>query len=156
MNKSFHVLGRFEKSPGVFGAAVLQRAARGEVLVDFQGFTPVTERTRHSIQIGASRHIATREASRFQDDDFLNHGCSPNAFLEASTLQIRALSEIERGEEVLLNYCATEEELFEPFVCNCGSPECYGLVRGFRFLSRRRQEALRDIVSPWLKTKYGL
>ena len=55
-----------------------------------------------------------------------------------------------------MNYCATEEELAEPFKCKCGSSDCYGLIRGFRFLSRSRQEALRDVASPWLKAKYGL
>ena len=149
-------LGKLEKSPGCYGAVTLRRIARGETLVSFRGLPLVTERSRYSIQVDANHHIVTLEASRFEADDFINHGCSPNAFLDARTLEVRALKDIERGKEVLLNYCATEEDLAEPFECECGSPRCYGHVGGFRLLSRRRQEALRDIASPWLKAKYGL
>ena len=156
MNGQPQVLGIFEKSPGFFCAVTLRLVARGEMLVSFRGFAPVAEQTRHSIQIGARRHIDTLEASRFEADDFLNHCCSPNAFFDTLTIEVRALKDIEPGEEVVLNYCATEEELVEPFKCECGSPDCYGMVRGFRFLSQSQQEALRDIASPWLKTKYGL
>ena len=156
MNSQPHLLGKFEKSPGFFCAITLRRVAGGDTLVSFRGFPMVTERNRHSIQIDANHHIVTREASRFEVDDFLNHCCSPNAFLDTSTLDVLALRDIEPGEEICLNYCATEEDLAEPFKCKCGSSDCYGLIRGFRFLSRSRQEALRDVVSPWLKSKYGL
>jgi hypothetical protein len=141
VNSRPHLLGKFETSPGFFCAVALRRVARGETLVSFRGFPPVTERNRHSIQIDEGRHIVTREAGRFEADDFLNHCCSPNAFLDTATLDVRALRDIEPGEEVFLNYCATEEELAEPFKCKCGKSDCAGLIRGFRFLSRSRQEA---------------
>jgi hypothetical protein len=156
VNSQPYLLGKLEKSPGFFCAVTLRRVARGETLVSFRGFAPVMERSRYSIQIDASHHIVTRETGRFEADDFLNHCCSPNAFLDTATLDVRALRDIEPGEEVCLNYCATEEELVEPFKCECGSPDCCGYVRGFRFLNRRRQGELKDIASPWLKAKYGL
>ncbi len=149
-------LRRIELSPGVFGAATSRRVARGEVLVSFQGFPPAAEKSRYSIQIAPRLHIVTRETSNYGPDDFINHGCSPNAFLDVSTLNVVALRDLEYGEEVLLNYCATEEELVEPFRCDCQSPDCYGEVKGFRFLSRPEKEALKEITSPWLREKYGL
>jgi hypothetical protein len=113
----------------------------------------VTEGNRFSVQIDAFRHV---DAGGGSLDDFTNHACSPNACVVPATLELRALRDIECGEEICINYCATEEELAEPFTCHCGSPECYGQVRGFRFLTRAQQESLKDLASPWLKAKYGL
>ena len=153
MNHQPVVLRMFERSPGFFGVRASRRIARGEFIFSVAGPT-VTERSRYSLQIDAYRHVDSSGIHGL--DDFINHACSPNAFVVFPELEIRALRDIEIGEEVLINYCATEEELFESFSCFCGSPHCYGQIRGFRFLSRTQQEALKDIVSPWLKTRYEL
>ena len=147
------VLRKFERSLGFFGLMASSRIAKGEFIFSVAG-PIVTQRSQYSLQIDASRHVDSCGIRGL--DDFINHACSPNAFVVFPELEIRALRDIEIGEEVLINYCATEEELFESFSCLCGSPHCYGQVRGFRFLSRFQQEALKNIVSPWLKDKYEL
>jgi hypothetical protein len=147
-------LRKFEKSPGFFGVKASSRIAKGDFILSFIG-PIVTEKSRYSLQIGASRHVDSCGGIRIIDD-FINHSCSPNAFVVFPVLDVRALRDIECGEEVLINYCATEEELFESFNCYCGSPQCYGQVRGFRFLNRSQQMALKDIASPWLNAKYEL
>jgi hypothetical protein len=156
VDRSSIPLRKFEKGPGYFGAMATRRIARGEVVTNLRGVPPVKERTLYSIQIDQFHHLDTWEPEKRCYDDFINHGCSPNLFFDVGTLEFRAIRDIEPGEEVLLNYCATEEELPEPFTCNCGSPDCYGVVSGFRLLSRTQQESLKGLVSPWLKTKYGL
>ena len=153
MDRSSIPLRQFEKSPGVFGVMASRHIAKGDVLFRFSGRI-VTERTRYSLQLDAFRHFYANGTGGL--DDFTNHACSPNAYVVFPTMEMRALRDIECGEEILVNYCATEEELVEPFTCRCGSPECYGQIRGFRFLSRAQQECLKGLVSPWLKTKYGL
>lgn len=156
MDRSSIPLRKFEKSPGVFGLMATRRIARGEVAASLRAVAPVKVRSRYSVQIDQFQHLDKRDPEKPGFDDFINHGCSPNLLFDVGTLEFRAIRDIEPGEEVLLNYCATEEELSEPFTCNCGSPDCYGVVSGFRFLRRTQQEPLKGLVSPWLKTKYGL
>jgi hypothetical protein len=147
------VLKKFERNLGFFGLMASSHIAKGDFLISVAG-PIVNERSQYSLQIDAFRHVDSCGIRGL--DDFINHACSPNAFVIFPELEVRALRDIESGEEVMINYCATEEELFEPFSCHCGSPHCYGQVRGFRFLSKSQQEALKDIVSPWLKARYEL
>lgn len=147
---------QMETAPGCFAAVTTRPVARGETLSRWQSALKVAKPTRHSIQIGPEQHLTTLAPGELAGGDFINHSCSPNAFLDLSTLELRALRDLDEGEEVSLNYCATEEELCAPFECDCGSPDCYGTVRGFRFLSQAQQEALGPLASPWLRRKYDV
>jgi len=53
--------------------------------------------------MGDGKHV-----SAGRDGRYLNHGCEPNAFLDFSCLCVRALKDIRAGEEVKVNYAATE------------------------------------------------
>lgn len=89
---------------------------------------------RYSIQIGPNCHFDPKDTLFGK----LNHSCSPNSEIHWSepTLSIRALRDIDRGEEVTFNYLTTESHLAEPFQCHCGSSNCYGQIRGFSFLPK--------------------
>lgn len=111
------------------------------------------EPSRHTIQIDAKTHL---DEEGFVQG-YLNHSCEPNAFVDFSKpgeTRITSLGAIELGEEVRINYCATEESMAEPFSCNCGAPSCYRTVSGFVGLSRERQEKLDPLLSPYLRKKY--
>lgn len=126
----------------------------GAELFSMAALPRVSLRTRYSIQLEETSHLDRHPQGSM--DDYLNHGCRPNARFDPENLIVCALRRIRPGEEVRINYCATEEELAAPFACDCGSPDCYGRVAGFRFLDRARQVELSPLVSPWLKAKYGL
>jgi SET domain-containing protein len=49
---------------------------------------------------------------------YLNHSCEPNSFLDFSCLCVRALRDIQRGEEVKVNYAVTEYEMHDSFRCD--------------------------------------
>lgn len=57
-----------------------------------------------------------------------NHSCEPNTTYEG--LNVIALRDIAKGEELTLNYASFLDENMESFVCQCGSPHCCGLVTG--------------------------
>ncbi len=57
-----------------------------------------------------------------------NHSCEPNTTYEG--LNVIALRDIKKGEELTLNYASFLDEHMEPFKCQCGSPKCCGLVTG--------------------------
>lgn len=57
-----------------------------------------------------------------------NHSCQPNTAYTG--LNVYALNTIEPGEELTLDYATFLNDEMEPFVCNCGAPECRKLIKG--------------------------
>lgn len=120
---------------GYMGLYATQTIKKGTVILwlskDSNYFT---EPTRTSIQI-RNRHLEHYEGG------CTNHSCTPNAkilsvmwgldmkahyvpfeaFAESSTLNpvLMAGEDILAGEEITFDYETTEEELAEPFKCNC-------------------------------------
>lgn len=99
---------------------------------------------RHTIQVGEHRH----QAETGETDDFLNHACQPTAYVDADNLRIVARRAIAAGEEITINYAASEWDMAEPFVCRCDGTE--RTIRGFRHLSAAEQEQMRALVPAWL------
>lgn len=57
---------------------------------------------------------------------YLNHSCSPNArFFDRWLVASRY---IEFGEEITIDYKATESNISHHFECNCNSPNCVLLL----------------------------
>jgi SET domain-containing protein len=140
------------KHQGV-GVFALRRIEKGEEVSRVRGEAMGTP-TRHTLQADDSLHLDLGDSV----DARLNHSCSPNAavgFLELPELVIWALRDIEPGEEVCINYCASEEKMAEPFQCNCDSPGCYGTVMGFAYLDPARQAEIGGLLSPFLQKKHG-
>ncbi len=105
--------------------------------------------TRRSLQIGEGKHAFGRE----ETVGYLNHSCDPNVFLDFSCLCVRALKDIRAGEEVTINYAATEYEMHDSFPCDCGSPACLRIIRGFKFLTREQQLKLQPYLAPYLLSR---
>lgn len=71
-----------------------------------------------------------------------NHSCQPNTAYEG--LDIRALRNIEKGEELTLDYASfLDDEHMEPFQCRCGASNCRGLITGkpYNSVTVREQQA---------------
>jgi D-alanine-D-alanine ligase len=71
-----------------------------------------------------------------------NHSCQPNTAYDG--LNIRAQRDIEKGEELTLDYASfLDEEHMEPFQCRCGASSCRGLITGkpHNSVTVREQEA---------------
>lgn len=109
---------------------------------------------RHTIQIGESDHL---DASGSVDGQ-MNHSCTPNSFVDLSNPSqpvIRAIHALRAGSELTIDYCASEEVVVEPFECHCESENCYGVVRGYSYLTNRQRLLLRELTSPYLLEKHG-
>jgi D-alanine-D-alanine ligase len=57
-----------------------------------------------------------------------NHCCQPNTAYDG--LDVIAVTQIQPGQELTLNYASFLDENMEPFECHCGAPNCCGLVAG--------------------------
>ena len=119
-----------------------------EILITYDG--PIIDHpTRYSIQIDDDRHIeGTAESNAY-----LNHSCAPNAYVDWSGVYLRALREIARGEEITCNYLTTDWELHEKFVCHCGAAQCYGELKGLKYLARDEQRKLIPFLPEFMKRK---
>jgi len=136
---------------GKNGLLALVSIDRNEILIDLNGEHYFLSPTRRSLQIGERRHVFGRD----ETVGYLNHSCEPNSFLDFSCLCVRALRDIQRGEEVKVNYAATEYEMHDSFRCDCGSSACLQMIRGFKFLTRDQQLQLKPYLAPYLLQKLG-
>ena len=91
----------------------------------------VGEPTRYTVQVDHGRHVDTRG----DVSSLLNHNCQPNCVFEVGQHVIKALRPIAAGEELTINYLASELILAAPFECDCGSPSCLHQIRGFQYLN---------------------
>lgn len=57
-----------------------------------------------------------------------NHSCMPNTAYYG--LNVIALRDIDRGEELTLDYATFMNPEMEPFICRCGTTACRGQIRG--------------------------
>ncbi|TSA43381.1 MAG: SET domain-containing protein-lysine N-methyltransferase [Chitinophagaceae bacterium] len=71
-----------------------------------------------------------------------NHSCNPNTAYDG--LNVIATREITKGEELTLDYASFLDEYMEPFNCQCGSPNCCGLITGIPGNSVTEREKAHD------------
>ena|SRR3989344_8225003 len=83
--------------------------------------------TQHSIEVGEGEHITDKDVGCY-----LNHSCEPNTEIERREREVRARRDIAQGEELTFDYNANETEMAYPFECKCGSPNCQGLIGGWK------------------------
>ncbi len=125
---------------GIFATAGI---AAGEILIDLRGERLLRAPNRESLQVGASSHVVGRR----ETVGCLNHACEPTARLDAGGGSIVALRDVAPGQEITVNYLATEYDMHENFLCDCESPECFGVIRGFRYLSDDERVRLLPVLA---------
>ncbi len=107
--------------------------------------------TKTSMQIDKGIHQESTHPEAVEN--FLNHSCNPNGYIDFQDLTYRALHPIKKGEELTFNYLTTEWKLANKFDCECGSEKCYGQIRGFKYLTLEQQIELEPLLSPFFKKK---
>ncbi len=107
--------------------------------------------TKTSMQIDETKHQECTNPEAVEN--FLNHSCEPNGYIDFQNLTYRALRPIKKGEELTYNYLITELELANKFNCKCGSQKCYGKIKGFKYLTLEQKRELKPLLSPFLKKK---
>src|SRR3972149_10412996 len=81
---------------------------------------------RQSAQIEEGFYLVS---SKPGPGDFINHSCEPNAGLDGQVV-IRAMRDIDPGEEVTIDYAMVDGDPRDDFECLCGSPRCRRTVTG--------------------------
>jgi D-alanine-D-alanine ligase len=108
---------------------------------------------RYAWPVSTDRHVLWSE----NPDDWrpLNHACDPNMWLEG--LDLVARRDIAEGEELTADYATFCGPSMAGFTCQCGAPDCRGVILGTDYLlpeiRRRYSGHVSDFVrSAWLET----
>lgn len=136
---------------GVFAKVVIPKDT---IILHLEGVV-IQQPTKYSIQVGIHQHCEIpEEINPFSTSafhwKFLNHSCSPNGYFNMEDKTFRALKNILSGEEISFNYNTTEYELAAPFQCRCHSANCYGEIKGFRYLSLEERNKTRPLLASHL------
>ena len=92
-------------------------------------YRPSPERTYSSVQIDVNKSIEEFYLAH------LNHSCDPNVIVDTAKLELRAIRDIGRGEDLTFFYPSTEWQMAKPFQCLCGTTRCIGTVSGAKNLA---------------------
>jgi tyrocidine synthetase-3 len=96
----------------------------GQIIFGFTGFFS-SEITQFSLQV--------HEGLQLHDPYFMGkvlHSCDPNAYCDMERRLFIALKPIMAGDFITMDYAQTEDYLFKSFPCECGAPNCCGIVKG--------------------------
>jgi SET domain-containing protein len=116
MSPDIQVINTTTNGSGVFA----YRAFQPDEFIEFFAGFEIDHPPRYSVYLDGC-HIEPTNGLKY-----LNHSCAPNGHFKSRDLV--ALTVIEPGEEITINYKTTEERLVCPFECQCGSPNCLGLI----------------------------
>jgi SET domain-containing protein len=125
-----------------------------EIIFKFVGkLLPQKEANKKALQIDEDLFLESTELF----DDNLNHSCNPNCYIDFKNLNLIAKRDIKKGEELSFDYHTSEYDLIEQgcsFECHCGSKNCIGKIKGFRFLNEEKKKEVLEFASPYIKKKY--
>ncbi|MBI4441524.1 SET domain-containing protein [Candidatus Woesearchaeota archaeon] len=127
---------------------------KGEKVIGLKGkLVAASTSTPEAIQVTGTKFLDTKY---LVPEDFINHSCSPNTRLDLVKREFTAIKNILPNEEITFNYLTTEWDMKRwdtDFQCACGSPNCLGHIKGFRYLTHRQKANLKPLLSPFLLSK---
>ncbi|MGH2582848.1 MAG: SET domain-containing protein [Anaerolineales bacterium] len=107
------------------------------------------EQRRQSAQVEEGFYLVSNKPG---PGDYINHCCDPNAGLDGQIV-IRAMKDIEAGEEVCIDYAMTDGTAAEEFKCACGSPKCRKIITGDDWKNPDLQQRYKGYFSPFLQKR---
>ena len=133
----------------------IDEIVKDEVIFEFEKVF-LKHPTETSLQIDEGVHQESTNPEAVEN--FLNHSCDPNGYIDFQDIIYRALRPIKKGEELTFNYLTTEWDfgwdLSDGFInYECASPKCYGQIKGFKYLTLEQKRGLELLLSPFLKKK---
>jgi len=143
---------------GLFAVANIQK---GEIVVDYTGglgkyvgFGEAERLWNQGIDYGMQVDddlFFIGEGTEVEDVDYINHSCDPNCGINGR-LQVVAMREIARGEEIAFDY-AMSESCSLRMECRCGSAGCRKVITGNDWKLPALQKRYSGFFSDYLQKK---
>lgn len=152
--KNIYVGNTGKKGKGLFAKHFIKKGSmvfvfsKGKVL-------PIGKSTQNSLQINDRYDLESRPTHKFEN--LLNHSCNPNCYIKyGNSIKLIALRNIKAKEELSFNYNSAEYDLIRDkcsFNCYCGSKNCIGFIKGFKYLTSKQRKSIKSILAPYLRAK---
>lgn len=130
------------------GVEALLPIPKDSVILAFEQ-TFVQQPTNKTLRIDAHRHQLSTNTEAAEN--FINHSCEPNAYIAWNTLELKALRDIDVGEQITYNYFTSDLDEEDLFVCACNTPSCKKVINGFTHLPLGEKQKLKPYLSPFLQ-----
>lgn len=117
-----------------------------EVIISL-GNTPTEKENPERIQVDKEKFILPPKD--------IYHSCKPNAKIDWNSMSLKACDVISKGTIVTYHYGTSEDDYrIGAFHCTCGDADCIKYFQGFKYLSKRHRDKIKEMLSPFLKEKY--
>jgi len=139
---------------GVYAVAPIKKgeliALWGGEIVAQENFNTLPDRLRRlSIQVEEGLFlVALNEGPA----DYVNHSCDPNGGLSGQ-IGLVAMQDIPVGEEITFDYAMSDSTDYDEFSCECGAPNCRGVIRGSDWRSPELWKKYEGYFSPYLQRR---
>lgn len=149
-DKRYDGILRIVKTPNRGWSLVASKAfTKGETVISSRAVSSTKDRHSHSIQTDWNTHVVVDLPARF-----INHSCEANTGIldnNSGAYDFIALRDIQDGEELFWDYDAAEFEISSPFQCSCGSPNCRGVLKGFKYNEKLIRDQYGKYYAAYLK-----
>lgn len=113
------------------GLVSLKDFKKDSIICHFSAAEILPYPSRYTVQIADDKHIILTPLFL----EYINHSCEPNCFFDTKQFKLKALRDIQSGEEFCFFYPSTEWDMQEAFECQCGSKNCIQYIQGAQHLS---------------------
>ena len=128
---------------------------KSDVVVRFEAvIADASHASPEAVRIDENKFLDTKW---LVPEAFINHSCSPNTTIDIEKYRYIAIKNIRRDEEITFNYLTTDydmEKSGEDFKCECGSRNCYGQIKGFKYLTHTQKLKLKLYLTPYILKKF--
>jgi SET domain-containing protein len=155
VSQNNELVSRASTPPKGLGLVAKKGHRRGDKLLEFSGELVTRKNVKNpnaALQVEGDLFLESRGTI----DENLNHSCAPNCCVDFRDLTLVALRDIPAGEELTFDYNTSEYDLIEQgcdFLCCCGSENCIGHVKGFRYLDMKHRSRIKPLLSMFLRRK---
>lgn len=136
-----------------FGVFALTDIKKGDLVLVGKSVYKTNIRDHKTLQINDVEH--SRLDTPFENT---NHSCNPNSGVKENEFDgynLIALNDIKKGEQVTMDYCATEWESTLG-LCFCGAIECRKNIKGAKYLSDEDLGRYDGLIANYIKIKRNL
>lgn len=145
-----------------YGAFATEAISKGTVVVVYGGIVLTVadfeslskEMQNFPFQIGDELFLAPRDEGDIGIGERINHSCAPNVGF-SGPIHLVAIRDIERGEQLFLDYatCVASDDGAFVMECACGAPSCRGTITGEDWKLADVQARLLPYFQPFLRHK---
>jgi GNAT superfamily N-acetyltransferase len=148
-NNNPNVVEKYVNDLKGFGIFSVKNISKGEVILTGKSIYKTKIRDHKTLQIDMEMH--SRLDTPFENT---NHSCNPNAGVldnEYDGYDLVALREIQKGEEISMDYCMTEWESVLG-KCECNSEKCRKEIKGAKYLSKELLNNYDGYIAKYINT----